>query len=111
MRRGAPLMVLALGLIASGSDFIIGWEPSPSATDPVHMPTTYRVYKAENGATNFWHTDDTQIRFRNPTNGAEIRIWVTTLNAVHDESEPSDVLTYDTGERPNAPQNLRMIRR
>ena len=111
MRRGFPLVILGLGVIASGSDFIIGWEPSPSATDPVHMPTTYRVYKAESGETNFWHTDETQIRFRNPTNGAEIRIWVTTLNGTHDESEPSDVLTYDPAERPNAPQNLRLIRR
>lgn len=103
----ALLIVTGLTLSAAAADFVVGWQPSPSAGDPVHEPIVYRVYKVENGETNFWHVDGTEIRFRKPTNGA-VRIWVTTRNGSHVESEPSEVLTYETSERPNAPQNLRL---
>lgn len=108
MNRALIVLLATVGA-AAAADYIVGWQPSPSAGDPVHEPIVYRVYKAEGGETNFWHVDGTEIRFRRPTNGA-VRIWITTLNGSHIESGPSEVLTYETSERPNAPVNLRMTR-
>lgn len=105
----ALLIVLGLTVSAATADYIVGWEPSPSAGDPVHEPIVYRVYKAEGGATNFWHVDGTSVQFRQPTSGP-VRIWITTLNGAHVESGPSEVLTYEPGGQPNPPVNLRMTR-
>lgn len=101
------LIVFAATVSVAAADYIVGWQPSPSAGDPVHEPIVYRVYKAEAGVTNFWHVDGTEIRFPKPTNGP-VRIWIATRNGAHVESEPSAVLTYDPGEMPNPPQNLRL---
>lgn len=92
---------------AGAADYVVNWSPSPSAGDPNQEPITYRIYKAENGATNYWHTDEPSYRFRVPTGGV-VRIWVTTLSGTHTESAASEVLTYQPGTPPNAPEKLRL---
>lgn len=107
MKRG--LIVLGLTVSVAAADFVVSWDASTSAGDPVHEPIMYRVFKVEGGRTNFFHVDGTRITFRDPTNAA-VKIWVVTVNGLHKESGPSEVLTYPEVGPPNAPVNLRITR-
>ena len=101
------VLILCLAVCTAMADYVVSWSHGPLEQNPAYEPSEYRIYKVEGGQTNEWSTRETMLRFADPTNGP-VKIWVTVYTGDHRESDPSEVLTYDPSEIPNAPQNLRL---